>query len=353
MAKRVVLHIGAMKSGTSFIQNVLNRNRAILQEHGIRFACERWRHQVQAVHELINHGGPEQPPFPPDGYWCQMVEDINEWPGTSIVSMEFLAPRQRPKIDTIMAAFPDADIQVVLTARDLARSLPAMWIESMQNRGVKTWDEFLEAVHHDADGEKTGQWFWRNQHFALISERWSEAVGREHFTLVTVPPKGAPPSLLWDRFASVAGIPKDLCDLDVRSNPGLDAASAMVLRALNERLEADGFNRPDYERVVKGVLAKQGMVRRGREAVPLAVDERWVRRRSKQELNQLRDLDIRVVGDIDELEFVSIPGVHTKKVTADQQLEAAIDGLTFMAQRLMNRSAKKPAPAPGNGEGQQ
>jgi hypothetical protein len=242
---------------------------------------------------------------------------------------------------------------VVLTARDLARSLPAMWIESMQNRGVKTWDEFLEAVHHDDEGEKTGQWFWRNQHFALISQRWSEAVGRDHFTLVTVPPKGAPPSLLWDRFASAAGIPEGVCDLDVRSNPGLDAASAMVLRVLNERLQADGYNRPDYERVVKGVLAKQGMVRRGREAVPLAVDERWVRRRSKQELKQLRKLDVRVVGDIDELEFVSVPGVHTKEVTAEQQLEAAVDGLTFMAQRLMNRSAKKPAPAPGNGEGQE
>ena len=354
MAKRVVLHIGAMKSGTSFIQNVLNRNRAVLQEHGIRFACDRWRHQVQAVHELIDYGGPDQPPFPPDGFWCRMVEEINEWPGTSIVSMEFLAPRQRAKIDTVMAAFPDTDIQVVLTARDLARSLPSMWIESMQNRGVKTWDEFLDTVRNDDDGEKTGKWFWRNQRFALISERWSEAVGRDHFTLVTVPPKGAPPSVLWDRFASVAGIPDGLCDLDVRSNPGLDAASAMVLRVLNERLAADGFNRQDYERVVKGVLAKQGMVRRGREAVPLAVDERWVRRRSKRELKHLRALDLRVVGDIDELEFVSIPGVHTKKVTAEQQLEAAVDGLTFLAQRLMNRGAKKAAPAsPAAGTGQQ
>ena len=124
----------------------------------------------------------------------------------------------------------------------------------------------------------------------------------------------------------------------MRSNPGIDAASAMVLRALNERLEADGFNRQDYERVVKGVLAKQGMVRRGRESVPLGLDERWVRRRSKQELARLRELDVRVVGDLDELESLPVPGVHTSKVTAEQQLEAALDGLTFMAQRHMDRS---------------
>src|SRR4051812_41380060 len=158
VAKRVVLHIGAMKSGTSFIQNVLHKNRAVLAEHGVLFACARWRHQVQAVHELMEHGSADQPPFPPDGYWCRMVEEINEWPGTAIVSMEFLAPRQRPKIEIIKDAFRDSDIQVVLTARDLARSLPSMWTESMQNRGTKTWEEFLDAVRHEELGEKPGLW---------------------------------------------------------------------------------------------------------------------------------------------------------------------------------------------------
>jgi hypothetical protein len=343
VAKRVVLHIGAMKSGTSFIQNVLNRNRALLEEHDVRFACEKWRHQVLAVHDLMDHGGPQQPPFDPEGSWRRMVQDIQQWHGTSVVSMEFLAPRQRPKIETIKDAFAGSDLQVVLTARDLARSLPAMWTETMQNRGVKTWEEFLDAVRNPEEGEKVGQWFWRNQRIAAIAERWSEAVGRDHFTLVTVPPKGAPPSVLWDRFASVVGIPEGLCDLDVRSNPGIDAASAMVLRALNERLAADGFDRQDYERVVKGVLAKQGFVRRGRESVPLGIDERWVRRRSRQELDRLRELDLRVVGDLDDLEATSVPGVHTRKVSAEQQLEAALDGLTFMAQRNMKRWADRRA----------
>jgi hypothetical protein len=257
--------------------------------------------------------------------------------------MEFLAPRQRPKIDTITDAFAGSDIQVVLTARDLARSLPAMWTETMQNRGVKTWEEFLESVQNPDNGEKVGPWFWRNQRISAIAERWAGAVGRDHFTLVTVPPKGAPPSLLWDRFASVAGIPEGICDLDVRSNPGIDAASAMVLRALNERLASDGFNRQDYERVVKGVLAKQGFVRRGRESVPLGIDERWVRRLSKRELTALRDLDLRVVGDLDDLEAAAVPGVHTKKVTVEQQLEAALDGLTFMAQRSMHNWERRRA----------
>lgn len=346
VAKRVVLHIGAMKSGTSFIQNVLHANREVLAEHGVLFACKRWKHQVLAVHDLMDHGSPDQEPLQPDGFWCRMVEEINAWPGTAIVSMEFLAPRQLPKIEIIKDAFRDSDLQIVLTARDLARALPSMWTESMQNRGVKTWEEFLDEVHRTTPEASAGAWFWRNQRIAHIAERWSGAVGKDHFTLVTVPPKGAPPTLLWDRFAGVAGIPEGICHLDVRSNPGIDAASAMVLRAVNERLTEAGFHRPDYERVVKGILAKRGLVRRNGDPAPLGLDERWVFRRAKKELAALRDLDLRVVGDLDELESRPVPGVHTRKVSVEQELEAALDGLTFLAQDLMKRPPVRRAPAP-------
>jgi hypothetical protein len=346
VAKRLVLHIGAMKSGTSFIQNVLRTttNRERLAEHGILFACERWRQQVLAVRELIDRGGPNQEPIAPDGPWQHLVDVINEWPGTAIVSMEFLAPRKEPKIEVIKEAFAGTDLQVVLTARDLARSLPAMWTESTQNRGVRTWEEFLEAVRNEDMSQKPGRWFWKHQRLSEIASRWSDAVGRDHFTLITVPPAGAPPGVLWDRFAAVAGIPDGLCDTEVRSNPGIDAASALVLRALNERLALDEFTPQQYQRLVKGALAKQGLVKRGRESVPLGIDDRWVRRRSKDELTKLRKLDLRVVGDIAELEARPVPGVHTKNVSAEQQLEAALEGLAFM----VNRRARRGRAAPEN-----
>ena len=278
-------------------------NRERLAEHGILFACERWRQQVLAVRELIDRGGPNQEPITPDGPWQHLVDVVNEWPGTAIVSMEFLAPRKEPKIAVIQEAFAGADLQVVLTARDLARSLPAMWTESTQNRGVRTWEEFLDAVRHEDMAQKPGRWFWKHQRLADIASRWSDAVGRDHFTLITVPPTGAPPGVLWDRFAAVAGIPEGLCDTEVRSNPGIDAASALVLRALNERLAQDEFSPQDYERLVKGALAKQGLVKRGRDSVPpgdrRALGTTPVQARS---CDKLRKLDIRVVGDIDELE---------------------------------------------------
>lgn len=350
VAKRVVLHIGAMKSGTSFIQNVLHNNRDLLKEHGILFACDRWREQVLAVRELIERGAEDQEPITPDGPWQHLVDVVNEWPETAIISMEFLAPRLRPKIEIIKKAFAGADLQVVLTARDLARSLPAMWTESTQNRGVRTWDEFLDSVRTKDMDRKPGRWFWKHQNISGIARRWSEAVGRDHFTLITVPPKGAPPTVLWERFAGVAGIPEGLCDLEVRSNPGIDAASALVLRALNQRLAEDELSRQDYEWIVKNSLAKKGLVQRGRETLPLGMNERWVRRRSRQEQRRLRELDLRVVGDVEELESKPVPGVHTKKVTAEQQLEAALDGMAFLVMQQASRGRRSRDARPDEAE---
>ena len=163
---------------------------------------------------------PNQEPITPDGPWQHLVDVVNEWPGTAIVSMEFLAPRKEPKIEVIKEAFAGTDLQVVLTARDLARSLPAMWTESTQNRGVRTWEEFLDAVRNEGMAQKPGRWFWKHQRVADIASRWSDAVGRDHFTLITVPPSGSPPDVLWDRFAEVAGIPEGLCDPRSGATPG-------------------------------------------------------------------------------------------------------------------------------------
>jgi hypothetical protein len=107
-----------------------------------------------------------------------------------------------------------------------------------------------------------------------------------------------------------------------------------VLRALNERLQEAGIERWQYERIVKSGLAKQGLVKRGRESVPLGIDERWVRKESKADLERLRELDLRVVGDLDELQATSVEGVHTRKVGLEQQLDAALDGLTWMVMNL-------------------
>lgn len=139
-----------------------------------------------------------------------------EWPGTAVISMEYLAPRTRQKIDVVVESFGPTVTSVVLTARGLGRTVPSAWTESMQNRGALSWREYLAAVRSVDEGDRdehpaaivaARRGFWRHQHLAGIARRWSEAVGPEHFTLITVPPPASPPDVLWSRFAQVLGVP--------------------------------------------------------------------------------------------------------------------------------------------------
>ena len=62
---------------------------------------------------------------------------------------------------------------------------------------------------------------------------------------------------------------------------------------------------------------------------------------------RLAELDLRVVGDLAELKATAVPGVHTRRVSAEQQLEAAVDGLVYLLEREMSRTGTDPREALG------
>ena len=347
MAERLVLHIGSMKSGTSFIQNVLGDNKERLAEQGVLFPGRRWKSQVNAVQELIGRGGPKQEPLDPAGPWQTMVDEVNAWPGTAVVSMEFLGPRRPEKIAQIRGSFPDTDVEAVLTCRDLARNIPAMWLESMQNGSTIGWSDYLDAVRTEDRSSPAGRSFWRQQAIPATARRWSTGLdGR--LTLLTIPPKGAPPGLLWERFAEVIGVPPDGVDLDVRANPSIGLATALVLLQLNRQLVQDDGTQPrHYDLYVKHFLAKRGLVARQGDEPRLGLDEDWVRKRGEEQVKRLRADGYRVVGDLDELRPLPVPGVHADEVAMEDRLAAAVDGLEHLVRawsrsdRLMRRKIRQ------------
>ncbi|GAA1131590.1 hypothetical protein [Nocardioides aquiterrae] len=338
MAERVVLHVGTMKSGTTFLQNVVSNNRDVLREQGISFVGRKWRDQIRAAQDVIEHGGKDQDPIAPDGPWGRIVREIEEWPGTALFSVEFLGARKVPKIEQIVASFGDTPLTVVITARDLARQIPSMWQESIQNGGRLTWPEFLQGVRE----ERRGNPFWRQQGVATWAKRWSGVVGTENVVVVTAPPKGAPGTLLWERYAGVVGIDPSSCSLEVAANPSLGLASTLVLRQLNEELADDPLKRSAYHSRVKRVLAKQGMARHRRDEPTLGLDEPWVYARSEKEIAALRKIGCPVVGDLAELTSHPVPGVQPSDVPVEEQLRAAVRGLSHAVRDLTwDRGGKK------------
>lgn len=336
MAERVVLHVGLMKSGTSFLQQVLRQNNDLLREQGVLFPSP-WRRQVRAVKDIItasDQGGGTGP-------WPALVDEIGAWPGTAVLSMEFLGPRSPAKARQIVAAFAPATVEVVVTVRDLARTIPAMWQETLQNRGTRPWEEYLRGVEtEDRSSPGPGRAFWSRQDAPGITETWQRAAGRDHVTVLTVPPPGAPSTLLWERFAPLVPVEGEV-DLDVRSNPSLGLASLLVLRELNVRIDAEAvpLTPRQYDRIVKQLLAKRGLA--GLPGDPrLGYDAPWVPARGERDIERLRALAPRVAGDLDELRCQPVRGADPADVSAEQQLGAALTALTHAVTMQARRRRK-------------
>jgi len=326
---RLVLHVGAMKSGTTFIQSRLFAHRDLLQERGVRVPGRRRRSQVLAVQQLIRGGGP---------MWDKHAAAVARHAGTSVISVELLGPVREEVAATLrdsVQAGGSTDVDVVITARDLNRSIPAMWQETVQNGRSWGWHDYVIGARTDRPSARQGppvtepgRAFWIQQDLVRMAGTWASVFGPERVTVVTVPPPGAAPELLWSRFAGVVG--PELEDLTSAPDPNesLGAASASAMRRLNELLEAEGLPFPEGHRLRKRLLTKQVLAARksSEPAIGLGVLP-WVGDEADAQRAGLVDLGVRLVGDWADLTPVDVPGTDPETLDDLAVGEAALAGL--------------------------
>lgn len=340
MASRTILHVGTMKSGTSHIQSRLFENQAALAEAGILVPGEKWGDQVQGVKDIlaIQRHGLERA----TGAWQRLVDQMAAHPGTAVISMEFLGPIGPKIIQGVCDAVEGAEC--VITVRDLNRSLAAMWQETIQNGRTWTYGEYLTAAEEwrpKPDGSmkgapKAGRTFWRQQNVVRMATDWRAAAP---VTLITVPHPGASRSLLWDRFCQVLGLPGEGWADARASNESIGAASALVLRQMNELLDEAGLQFPAGDSVRKQYLAKKVLAGRKKEepAIGLPVSS-WVRKHSKAMVEELQRLDLTFIGDWGDLEPVDVPGIDPGDVSHREVIDAAVVGLAALVERDLRRT---------------
>lgn len=324
-----------MKSGTSYLQSRLFASRGRLLERGVLVPGRRWADQIHAYRSLVRDDGLA---------WERQAEEMLSFDGTSVVSMELLGHLRPLAVERAVATLAGADeLRIIVTARDLNRNLPAMWQETIQNGETWTWQEYLAGAEtwrpehrRPEDFTPAGRNFWSQQNLYRTCRTWSRKARPGRLTLITVPPPGAPRDLLWERFCGVVGVdPTGLRD-PRGANESIGAASAMMLRRLNELLEADGLGRKDGIILRKRHLAKQILAARKAEeptiGLPVAP---WVEQQSREVRKRLKKLRMDVVGDLDELDPVPVRGIDPATLDEVEVTRAALAGLAgLLAQQI-------------------
>lgn len=324
---RVVLHVGAMKSGTTYLQSCLFDHKQVLEEHGVLLPGREWRSQARVVHGLL-HGKGKQ--------WAKFASRMSDHDGLSVVSMEFLAAASPAKARALRASLrDDLDLEVVITARDLNRSIPAMWQESVQNGRSWTWRDYhASLVRHRPGLSPAGErnpaaaHFWRQQDLPAIARTWADVVGPDRVRVVTVPGPGSPRDLLWERFAGTLGLDPALIEPVKPANESLGAASAEMVRRLNELFDASGLGFAESQVARKRLLAKRVLAARKKQEPAIGLEvEPWVGEETARMIAGLTELGVGLVGDWADLDPVRVEGIDPREVDQEMVLEAALQGL--------------------------
>lgn len=278
---RLVLHIGAMKTGTTFVQDLLIANAERLRAEGWYVPDQRT--VVRATRELLaltdaalGSGRAARPASLDDApRWVALMDDVRARtaePGCAgaIVSMEFLSYAKRPGVQRVLESSHGLDLRVVLTVRDAVRALPSQWQSLTRNAHRLSWPEFAVAAR--TRGQRPPhpgtRAFRRTQDIPRMVRTWGEFVAPERFTAITVPAqKDQPRTLLWDRLLDVVGVDPARTVTDTAfDNPQLGYGSCDLMRRVNDA---------------------------GLAAEPPSAYRRVMRRLTHQELLPLRDSESR------------------------------------------------------------
>lgn len=317
----VVLHVGTMKSGTTYLQARLEQNRDRLAADGVLFPGPTWKSQLLAAGSAVTRARRSKNLRNGAGLWGQMRTELLGWTGPkALLSVEHLSRASETQARAIVAALEPSEVRVVLTVRDLGRVVPSAWQQTLKAGDHATFDAFLEAIvampttAQASDGEAeegsalTARTFWKMQDAARHARRWGGAVGVENLVIVTVPPAGSAPELLWERFCRAVDLdahryPTD--DAHLLLNPSLGVAAAEVVRRINERLHHHGvgLRQPEHRNLVRFAMANStlaGMSGDEPVRVPGAYEE-WLRSRAQRMVDEIRATGVCVVGDLADL----------------------------------------------------
>jgi len=347
MSRRVYLHIGAPKTGTTYLQDRLTANARTLAEHNVHFPtgsvlASPALFQFRAALDLLGQdwGGP---PGHAHGAWEALVRRARRRTGSVVISHEILAPATPGQVARAMRDFAGSEIHIVYTARDLARQVPAAWQESIKQGRRWSYARFLKRV------TKGKTWFSRAFDVPRVLGTWGAGLAPEQIHVVTVPQARDVTrhgDSLWLRFCEAIGIDPAWAPLDSdRSNRSLGVAETQVVRQLNRRMDRQARRESTYDELIRDMLAQGELVKRESAAVRLPPQHfDWAEEQAERWIEWIEGSGVHVIGDVAELRPVrpaeGEAWVDPDKVKPKRQLATALDALAAMT----HEAARRPDP---------
>lgn len=303
MARRVYLHIGPPKTGTSFLQAAWFQHRDDMAQQGLLYPGGQLMSQFRAAAVALEKE-PVVARMPPGQRraWDRLTSAVGAWDGEALLSSEHYSLGSAGHAKRIVDRLYEVadEVHVIVTARDLARQVPAGWQQQVKQGLSISFDEFWRTLANEPERP-----FWQGQDLPGLLARWTTRVPASHAHLVVHGRPGSPKDVLWNRCCQVLGIEPSFLRPGAAANESLGLIHTELLRRINADLPLDR-DRLVMGRLTKTLLAREILEPAGtrvRMVLPGDAHE-WLVERSGVMVEQLRTGDWDVVGRLEDL----IPG---------------------------------------------
>jgi hypothetical protein len=343
--RRVFLHIGAPKTGTTYLQDRLALNVKELARHDVHFPArspfvEPTLFHFRAALDVLGQdwGGPTGHA---EGSWDALVKRVRRRSGTVVISHEIFAPAAADVVARVKRDLGDAELHIVYTARDLARQVPAAWQESIKQGRQWSFRRYLRRVQAGKN------WFYRSFDLPQVLTTWGTGLPPERVHVVTVPPRAAAAGTgddLWARFCRAIGADPAWGPAESeRANHSLGIAEVQLLRRLNREMGRSTRREAVYDSLVRELLAQTELAARTSPPVRLPPDALpWAHEQSERWIEWVQESGVDLVGDLADLRPAPVDPdeewVNPDRARRRAQLGAAVDALAAMTREAARRT---------------
>ncbi|VXB12797.1 hypothetical protein [Nocardioides sp. AX2bis] len=358
-SRRLYVHVGLQKTGTSYLQGVLRANQGELARQGLDLVPAGTGDSFELMLQVRGRYNPQRDPASVADALERFETTLAAAPGPrALLSQESLAAATPRQAARLLAAAGGREVHVVLTVRDLGRSLPSLWQQELKAGHDVGYRRYLRRLRTSQQRGRTGH-PWIQLDAAAVVARWSEVVPADRIHVVTVPPPGSPPTLLLERLSRVLDLDASRLDAGLEaSNSSLGRVQAELLRRVNAGLPEELRRRQVYGDVGKRFLAARVLAaQEGRRILVPEELRAWCEETTAAQVAALVAAGCRVEGDLEDLRcrpesFDVSDATPSEKEVAAAAVAALVDVLVRRAAgrgTSAGRSAGRRAPGAAGG----
>ncbi|NYD40977.1 hypothetical protein [Nocardioides panaciterrulae] len=325
MARRVFVHPGLPKTGTTYLQSLLWANRAALAEQDLLYPGRSPRQHMWASMVVREHPGVANRQPAVASSWSQLLAQLGDWAGTGLVSHEFFGAATAAQASAALAAIEaggEVEVHLVVTARDVLTVATSYWQEYVKHGFAGAdLDEFPPPT------DPWDEWGWPAIDLEGVLRRWAPGLPPERVHVLVVPGSDAPREALLHEFAAILGVDATgFTTTRARENGSLGVVEVELLRRIGREL--DGFTAAIDRGVwIRSYLSQGKLVpRRGERFLPSGERVAELRASAERAVAHVRDAGFTVHGDLERLLVPEeLPELrHPASVTDAELLDAAV-----------------------------